>query len=320
MFSKKEIKLCGVDAIAVELPFPYDLRSTMECGQCFRYQPIPAEAMTSPELISEYIIPVGNAIARVGQRRYGELLFFGATDDELEGSFRSFFALDTDFGEIKRDILSRTDSEWLARAADASEGIAILKQDEWEAIFSFIVSQNNNIPRIRKIISQLAAAYGSNLAEGRFDSCPLARCEGKPCKEVCLGCGACYSFPEASSVAAEPEKMLPAKTGFRYKYLLDAAEAVSGGRVNLSVIAAARSYTHTVECLKAIKGVGDKVASCAALFGFGNLEAFPIDVWMKRAIDTYFDGRLDPASLGRYAGVAQQYIFNYIRNIEGSES
>ena len=66
----------------------------------------------------------------------------------------------------------------------------------------------------------------------------------------------------------------------------------------------------------AIKGVGDKVASCVALFGFANLEAFPIDVWMKRAIDVYFDGQLDPTTLGRYAGIAQQYIFHYIRNVE----
>ena len=71
-----------------------------------------------------------------------------------------------------------------------------------------------------------------------------------------------------------------------------------------------------MESLKVIKGVGDKVASCVALFGIGNLEAFPIDVWMKRAIDTYFDGNLDPTELGPYAGIAQQYIFHYIRSLE----
>ena len=90
---------------------------------------------------------------------------------------------------------------------------------------------------------------------------------------------------------------------------------MASGRISLEKIAAARSYTHTVECLKSIKGVGDKVASCVALFGFANLEAFPIDVWMKRAIDEYFDGKLDPVTLGPYAGVAQQYIFHYIRNL-----
>ena len=316
MFSKKEIKVFGKQAIYVTLPFPYDLKSTMECGQCFRYWEIPAAELSGEELISEYIIPIGNSVARVGQRVFGELLFFEASEEEFENCFRSFFSLDTDFGKIKEDIISKTSSEWLVCAAEASAGIAILKQDEWESVFSFIVSQNNNIPRIRKIIRELCAAYGENLAEGRFDICPIGLREGKPCSENCSGCGICYSFPTAEAVAQNPEKMLPSKPGFRYKYLLDAAEAVTSGRVNLSMIAAARSYTHTVECLKAIKGVGDKVASCSALFGFGNLEAFPVDVWMRRAIDTYFGGSLSPESLGRYAGVAQQYIFNYIRNIE----
>ena len=81
------------------------------------------------------------------------------------------------------------------------------------------------------------------------------------------------------------------------------------------MIAAARSYEHTISRLMEIKGVGAKVASCVALFGFANLEAFPIDVWMKRAIDEYFGGNLDPRALGRYAGIAQQYIFHYVRNL-----
>ena len=84
--------------------------------------------------------------------------------------------------------------------------------------------------------------------------------------------------------------------------------------MDFSDISAHASYEYTVAKLKEIKGVGDKVASCVALFGLSNLEAFPIDVWMKRAIDTYFNGSLDPTTLGKYAGVAQQYIFHYIRH------
>ena len=86
--------------------------------------------------------------------------------------------------------------------------------------------------------------------------------------------------------------------------------------VNLDQIPKAASYDVTVRELTKIVGVGEKVAACCALFGFANLEAFPIDVWMKRAINDYFDGKLDPKTLGPYAGVAQQYIFHYIRNIE----
>ena len=114
-------------------------------------------------------------------------------------------------------------------------------------------------------------------------------------------------------MARTPELLLPSHPGFRYKYLLDAAERVASGNVDLTKIAEAGEYAYTVSELMRIKGVGEKVASCTALFGFANLEAFPIDVWMKRAIDTYFDGKLDPTTLGPYAGVAQQYIFHYIR-------
>lgn len=290
----------------------YSLPDTLECGQCFRYEPTVIE-----DGYREYITVVADSLITVGQRKLGELIFYGTDEEELENVIRPYFTLDTDYGKIKADIISRTDSQWLRKAAESAGGIAILKQDPWEALFSFIVSQNNNIPRIRKIIRQLSAAYGVNISlQKKLAKCPLGKIDGTPCEEKCRECGCCYTFPKASQVAAEPQKMLPSRPGFRYKYLLDAAEKVASGEINLDMIAAARSYTHTLECLKQIKGVGDKVASCAALFGFGNLEAFPVDVWMKRAIDVYFDGALDPLSLGRYAGVAQQYIFHYIRNIE----
>ena len=129
----------------------------------------------------------------------------------------------------------------------------------------------------------------------------------------------CYSFPTAKDILERPEGLLPSKPGFRYKYILDAARRVVSGETDLSAIKEKKSYEYTVTELKKILGVGDKVASCVALFGFGNLEAFPIDVWIRRAIDLYFDGSLDPSSLGRYAGVAQQYIFHYLRNLESEK-
>ena len=137
-------------------------------------------------------------------------------------------------------------------------------------------------------------------------------CQVNP--DACKKCGRCYTFPTAENILANPEGLLPSKPGFRYGYILSAAEKIACGEVSLEDIESKASYEYTVEALKKIKGIGDKVASCAALFGFANLEAFPIDVWMKRAIDTYFDGKLDPKTLGPYAGIAQQYIFHYIRN------
>lgn len=313
MFNKKETVAYGRKCICVSGLGEYDLHDTMECGQCFRFERVP-----NSECPVEYIIVVKDVLLNVGQERRGELLFFNMSDDVFENVAREFFALDTDLSVVKADILSKTDSEWLKAAAECAGGIAILKQDPWETLISFIISQNNNIPRIRKIVREICAEYGVNiyLQTSSGKKCPISAIDGTPCEEKCKKCGRCYSFPTAKQILDNPDGLLPSKPGFRYGYIINAAESVANGSVNIDMIAAARSYAHTVECLKRIKGVGDKVASCVALFGFANLEAFPIDVWMKRAIDVYFDGKLDPTSLGRYAGVAQQYIFHYIRNIE----
>lgn len=315
MFSKKREIWEGRDALVISGLGDYSLRDTLECGQAFRY-----ELIESREGWTEYMTVIGEELIFVGQRQAGELIFFDITDEVFDSVVVRYFALDVDYGKIREDVTKRCKSEWLARAAHSARGVVILKQDEWEALFSFIVSQNNNIPRIRKIIRELSAAYGVNIClQKSLKKCPLSKISATPCEDLCKNCGSCYSFPKAADVAADPDKMLPSKPGFRYKYLLCAAERVASGETDLSCIAQKKSYAYTVEELKKIKGVGDKVASCAALFGFGNLEAFPIDVWMKRAIDTYFDGHLDPAELGEYAGVAQQYIFHYIRNLEQEE-
>lgn len=311
MYNKMRQNVNGKDAIVVTNLGKYNLADTLECGQCFRYERV--EGVNNG---TEYIIVVKNVLINVGQYNEGELVFYNITDEDFASVAAPFFALDTDLDEIKRDIISRTDSEWLKEAAEAGVGIAILKQDPWEALFSFIISQNNNIPRIRKIIKSICSEYGVNLSLQK--QCILGKC-ATPCEENCKNCGVCYTFPTPTDIVENPDGLLPSKPGFRFKYLLDAANRVKLNEINLEEIEKKNSYDYTLEQLKKIKGVGDKVASCAALFGFGNLEAFPIDVWMKRAIDVYFGGVLDPTSLGKYAGVAQQYIFNYIRNTEADK-
>ena len=293
----------------------YDLRDTFECGQCFRH-----ECISHEKDFIKYMTVVGNKIITVGQKNKGELIFYDISESDFLNVAVPYFSLETDYELIYSDIVKKTDSEWLKKAAESARGIAILKQDPWETVFSFIISQNNNIPRIRKIIKKLCAEYGVNIClQNNIKKCPLGKIDSPPCNELCKNCGSCYTFPTASEVNKIPEKLLLANPGFRYKYLCDAAQKVDTGTVNLDMISAARSYEHTKKALMEIKGVGEKVASCAALFGFHNLEAFPIDVWMKRAIDEYFDGNLNPSSLGRYAGVAQQYIFHYIRNLQNNK-
>ena len=311
----------GRNALTVSGLGRYSLEGTLECGQCFRHERIPAKELSG---YTEYMTVVGKKVISVGQRREGELIFFGITEDELPAVAR-YFALDRDLKAIKERILSGCSSEWMALAADSSEGIAILRQDPWEALFSFIISQNNNIPRIRKIIREICATYGVNLIlhnqeqsptpckesdySGSSSNTPVCPLSGGECREeVCRQCGRCYSFPTPEDILRAPEKMLSSKPGFRYKYLLDAAEKCHSGELDLCAIDHTSGYLAVTEELKRVKGVGDKVASCVALFGFESLDAFPIDA--------YFDGNLDPSVFGEYAGVAQQYIFNHIRNIE----
>ena len=315
MFSKKNQLFRAREATLISGLGNLSLKDTLECGQAFRY-----EKLLEEENYVEYLTVAYGKIIIVGQEKAGELIFYGRWDETYERAVSRYFAFDTDFEKIRLDILGRTDSKWLREAAECAKGIAILKQEPWETLFSFIISQNNNIPRIRKIIRAISAEYGDNLALSQgLTECPI-RAEGcYPGCEKCRECGICYSFPTAEAVLATPEGLLPSHPGFRYKYLIDAAERVGSGEVDLTKIEKAGNYEFTLTELKKILGVGDKVASCAALFGFANLEAFPIDVWMKRAIDEYFGGHLDPTDLGPYAGVAQQYIFHYIRNLSKND-
>ena len=310
-FSKKYQNEGERSAISVTVPGRYSLEDTFSCGQCFRFEEIKRE-----DGYVEYFTVVGNELIFVGQKNRGELIFYDIDDKTFDSVLRPYFDLDTDYRVIKSDILESFTSPFLSLAAQSADGIAILRQEPWETICSFIISQNNNIPRIKKIIREISSAYGVNLAlQKGLKTCPIDKNGEKPSEEKCKACGRCYTFPTAEKILENPELLLPSKPGFRYKYILDAAKKISSKEVDIEKIKAENSYGATVEELSKICGVGLKVASCAALFGFYNLDAFPVDVWMKRAIDEYFDGNLDPKVFGKYAGIAQQYIFHYIRNL-----
>lgn len=312
-FFSKEIKTENeINVLTVKNIGDYSLTDTFLCGQCFRYEEIKREAG-----YCEYFTVVGDKLIFVGQRKRGELLFFGLSEDDFERVARPYFDLDTDYGKINEELSKSSDNDFFRLAAKSASGIAILRQDPWETICSFIISQNNNIPRIRKIIREISSAYGVNLAlQNGLKTCPISKNKEKPSEEKCASCGRCCTFPTPSDILKSPELLLPSKPGFRYKYILDAARKIESGEVDIQKIREANSYEVTVRELSKILGVGLKVASCAALFGFYNLDAFPVDVWMRRAIDEHFGGKLDSKIFGNYAGIAQQYIFHYIRNLE----
>lgn len=255
----------------------FDPFVSCECGQCFRFNRISDD---------EYdVFACGR---RLNIQRRDEGWFFADIDETaFKNSFYDYFDLDRDYGEI---IKSYSGDRFISSAAVEGGGIRIFRQDPWETLVSFIISQNNNIPRIKKIIESLCALFGDE--KDGF-----------------------YSFPSAEKIAKVGiEGLAPIKAGFRAKYIISAAEMVVSGEVSLDYIKSC-GYAEALEILKRIKGVGDKVANCVLLFGFGYYEAFPIDVWVKRVINKYYGEDFDPTTLGEFAGIAQQYLFYYERNI-----
>lgn len=289
----------GIPCVIVENASPYSLSQTLECGQCFRF-----DKVADSEYQSEYTGVAMGKFIHIAQRADSSLVFFNIDKEEFFSTWFRYFSLDVGLEEIKNDILRNAPcGNLLYSAAECAKGIAILRQDAWEALFSFIVSQNNNIPRIRKIIRTICEAYGNRI-ENAHD----------------LSGEAVYSFPSAEQIAAEPEKMDSAHVGFRLRYLTDAAVRVANGTINLSDVASMGDYDRAKQSLMQITGVGSKVADCTLLFGMNYLCAFPVDVWIKRSMPKYFDDNFTPASLGRYAGIAQQYIFYYSRLTEGEKT
>ena len=179
----------------------------------------------------------------------------------------------------------------MQRALEYGNGIRILRQEPYEAIISFIISQNNNIPRIKKIIASICQNYGHSVA--LFDKIN-------------------YTFPSNEELSqASEQELFSLRMGFRAKYIADACEKIKNGSVDIEGVMASDDFDACVAHLCQIKGIGLKVASCALLFGFGKTEAFPRDVHINRTLEKYFPNGIDVQSLGKSAGIAQQYLFYY---------
>ena len=203
--------------------------------------------------------------------------------------WRDYLDMDTDYEEARRSIEV---CDYLRDCAAYGEGIRILRQDKWEALCSFIISQCNNIPRIKGIVEKLSSLYGDIVA---------------------APWGEARSFPTAERVAQLTEADLaPLRSGYRAPYILAAAKAVASGELDLEETALLPCNEARAE-LKKLGGVGDKVANCVVLFGLHQLDAFPVDVWIKRALAANMPKGFDPSSLGKYAGLAQQYMFYHAR-------
>ena len=254
----------------------FDLPHTLDCGQAFRWK-CDENGLWSGIAFNKYLT--------LEKLDNGTVVLYNTNEDDFNLIWKNYFDLDRDYAKIVK-ILSQ--NETMKAACEYSYGIRILNQEPFETLCSFIISQNNNISRIKGIVERLCENFGEEINGG-------------------------YTFPTAEKMATlTVDDLAPLRSGFRAKYLIDAAQKVVSGEVDLYHL---RYFTleNAQQELMKIKGVGPKVADCALLFSHHQDRAFPKDVWIKRAMETLFGGEL-PECAKDYAGIAQQYIFFYARD------
>lgn len=246
----------------------------LDCGQAFRFR----------ETEKGHFHGVAfNKILDIKETETG-YVFENVTKDDFENIWRPYFDLDRDYAKICDSF----DDDYLIKAKEEFYGIRILKQEPWEALCSFIISQNNNIPRIKGIIERLCENFGEKIGEND------------------------YTFPSYEVLCDKlVEDLSPLRAGFRSKYIIDAAQKVKSGEVDLYNLKDMPIEEAREELIK-IKGVGAKVAECTLLYGVGMIDAFPVDVWVKKIMEELYPNGLPECAKG-IEGIAQQYLFHWRR-------
>ena len=221
--------------------------------------------------------------------------FHGVPNAEVESFWAHYFDLSRDYTEILNTLKSI--DPIIKAAAEFSPGIRILNQDPWETLIGFIISANNSIPHIMRCMNNLFETFGESVA-----------------------------FPSAEILATLSEDDLKCcKTGFRGKYIIDAAKKVASGELDFPSCADL-STDELRKQLMSVKGVGVKVADCVMMFSHGRREVFPVDVWINRAVSNFYFGGEERGGaeiqafarekFGKYAGYANQALFHYARSMK----
>ena len=271
------MKSIGEYPASLKMPPKFNLKQTLECGQCFRFTE------------NEDGVFCGVALGReLKFKTNGEMLYINCEQEFADKYAVAYLGFDEDYDAIN-SILA--EDKTLNIAIEYAGGIRILRQEPWETLCSFIISQNNNIKRIAGIIDRLCENFGEDIGGGAF------------------------AFPSAEKLSSlSVDDLAPLRSGFRAKYIIDAAKKVYSGEVNFEEIEKA-DLDSARDMLMKINGVGPKVADCVLLFGFHKLDAFPKDVWIKRIMEKYYPQGLPEFAI-KYGGIAQQYLFHYIRTAE----
>lgn len=277
--------------IYIDKVIDFNIEQTLECGQCFHFE-------KTGDM--EYVVIAYKRLLHIKQEG-DTLIFYGKDRDEVDKIWIPYFDLERDYGEIKSTLLEKDDK--LKEAITEKYGVRILNQEFYETLISFIISQNKQIPHIKRIVFNLSDTYGTPLGE--------------------VGGKMYYSFPAVEKLSEITEdNYRELKTGFRAPYLKCASDMLNSTLKEEAI--KGLSYDEAKNMLTQIKGVGEKVANCVLLFGLSHRNAFPVDVWIKRTMEAvYFDGAdtskekiMDFAKdrFGEYGGYAQQYLFFYGRD------
>lgn len=265
----------------VRIPDLFDLQKITDSGQCFRVTPLPG---------GTYRFLTGCEVLYI--RKTSEETYQVSCDpDTWEGIWKPYFDLSRNYRDIRKAVPA--EDTFLDQAAQAGAGIRILRQDPWEMLVTFIISQRKSIPAIRSVVEALSRRYGTKIQA--------------PTETL-------YTFPTALQMKdACPEDFIACKAGYRAPYLCDAVEQVLSGRLDLTGIAALPD-AELIAALEAVRGVGVKVANCVALFAYGRTACAPVDTWIKKVIQKEYQGQNPFAGYGNAAGIMQQYFFYYAQN------
>ena len=277
----------------------FDLEHIFECGQCFRWE---KEADGSYTGIAEGKRPVNIAFYSYDESpRAGKLVINNADEADFE-FWKTYLDLNRDYGAIKAK-LSKNDKV-MAKAIEFGYGIRILRQDEWETLISFVISQNNNIGRIKKCINSLCENFGEFVEEykgKRYHGIPSAKVLASLTEEDLAVCG----------------------LGYRANYIIEVAKDIENDNGKTLLKLREMDSRLAFSYLTSLHGVGPKVANCILLFGLDKFESFPIDVWVKEAMNKLYGiDKEDVRGMAKYAekhfgefgGIAQQYLFFAMRS------
>ena len=260
-------------------------------GQVFRFHVID-DTHTEVVAFGRYL-----QIADLGNDEFA----FSCSPQDFDSIWNSYFDLDRDYLRIYESI-DKTD-DYLRAAADFSYGIRILKQDIWETVISYIISQRRSIPSITTSVDRISAKYGSPVTIPQLEA-PFTT----PLKDIY------YSFPDVSALEqASLADITETGVGYRAEYIISAVNDFASGKLSEDILTQ-KTDEELYDILMSMHGVGKKVANCIMLYGSARCGRFPIDVWMERIVNRYYDGTFPTDRYPGTCGIMQQFMFYYERN------